>query len=225
MQEKTLGFALKLFESTELNRVHEEGKRLYVTENGDKYPSVTTVLSYFSRQGIAKWRERVGHEEANKISTQAATFGTAVHDIAEKYTLGELDVKKANPIALASFRTIQPYLDQNVDEIYGIELRMYSDELRVAGTSDLICRYNGKNTLLDFKTSRRRKTKEQIKSYFMQCAVYAIMAKERYDIDIEQAVILMAVKDDEPIVFVEDIEPWTRMMRKFFELYNRGELG
>lgn len=222
MQEKTLGFALKLFESTELNRIHENGKRLYVTENGDKYPSVTTVLSYFSRKGIAEWRNRVGDETANKISTQAATFGTAVHDIAEKYTLGELDVKKANPIALAAFRTIQPYLDDYVDEIYGIELRMYSDELRVAGTSDLICRYNGKNTLLDFKTSRKRKTKEQIKTYFMQCAVYSIMVKERYGMDIEQAVILMAVRDDDPIVFIEEIEPWVKMMKKFFELYNRG---
>ena len=219
-------FDYELFESAELKRVNENGKRLYLTETGEKYPSVTTVLSYFSRKGIAAWRRRVGNEAANKISTQAAGFGTAMHDIAEKYTLGTLVEKEANPIALSSFRTIQPYLDENVDKIYGIELRMYSHELQTAGTADLICRYAGKNTLLDFKTSRRRKTRDDIKTYFMQCAAYAVMVKERYDMDIEQAVILMAIRDDNnPEIFVEDIEPWVKMTRKFFDLHNRGLLS
>lgn len=219
-------FDYELFEEIELKRVNEDGKRLYQTPTGEKYPSVTTVLSYFSRKGIAAWRRRVGNEEANKISTQAAGFGTAMHDIAEKYTLGTLVEKEANPIALSSFRTIQPYLDENVDKIYGIELRMYSHELKTAGTADLICRYAGKNTLLDFKTSRRRKTRDDITTYFMQCAAYAIMVKERYDVDIEQAVILMAIRDDNnPEIFVEDIQPWIRMTRKFFDLHNRGLLS
>ena len=217
-------FDYELFDSVELKRINVNGKRLYLTESGDRYPSVTTVLSYFSRKGIAKWRERVGNKEANKISTQASGFGTSMHDIAEKYTLGTLVEKEANPIALSSFRTIQPYLDENVDKIYGIELRMYSHELKTAGTADLICRYAGKNTLLDFKTSRRRKTRDDITTYFMQCAAYAIMVKERYDVDIEQAVILMAVREDNnPIVFKEDIKPWIDMTRKFFELYNAGK--
>lgn len=219
-------FDYELFESIDLKRVNEDGKRLYLTETGEKYPSVTTVLSYFSRKGIAAWRKRVGHETANKISTQAAGFGTAMHDIAEKYILGTLVEKEANPIALSSFRTIQPYLDDNVDKIYGVELRMYSHELQTAGTADLICRYEGKNTLLDFKTSRKRKTRDDIYSYFIQCAAYAVMVKERYDMDIEQAVILMAIRDDNnPEIFVEDIEPWVRMTRKFFDLHNRGLLS
>lgn len=224
MQEKNSEFVYKLLEPVKLERVTEDGKRLYVTDTGGKYPSVTTVLSYFSRKGIAQWRAKVGAEKANKISTQAAGFGTAVHDIAEKYTLGTLNVKESNPIALDSFRKIQPYLDQNVDEIYGIELQMYSHELRTAGTADLICRYDGKNTLLDFKTSRRRKSRDDIYTYFMQCATYSVMVQELYGMEIEQAVILMAVKDDDPIVFVEDIAPWIKMTRKFFQLYNEGKL-
>jgi len=217
-------FDYELFDSVELKRINVNGKRLYLTESGDRYPSVTTVLSYFSRKGIAKWRERVGNKEANKISTQASGFGTSVHNIAEKYTLGILDPKEENPIALSSFRTIQPHLDDNVDKIYGVETRMYSDELKTAGTADLICRYDSKNTILDFKTSRKRKTHSQVKTYFMQCAAYAIMVKERYDVDIEQAVILMAVREDNnPIVFKEDIKPWIDMTRKFFELYNAGK--
>jgi genome maintenance exonuclease 1 len=217
-------FQYELLEPIKLQRKNEEGKRLYVTEGGNRYSSVTTSLSYFSRKSIANWRQNVGAEAANKISTQASTFGTAMHNIAEKYVLGELDTKKSNPIALESFRKIQPYLDANVDVIYGIEHQMYSDELKTAGTADLICRYDGKNTLLDFKTSRRRKTRDQITTYFMQCAAYSMMAKERHGLEIEQAVILMAVRDDEPIVFIEDIEPWVKMTRKFFDLYNKGLL-
>lgn len=219
-------FDYELLEEKYLKRVNEEGKRLYLTETGEKYPSVTTVLSYFSRKGIAEWRARVGSDEANRISTQASGFGTAVHDIAEKYVLGTLDEKTANPIALSSFRTIQPYLDKNVDKIYGIELRMYSHELKTAGTADLICKYAGRNTLLDFKTSRKRKTREDITTYFMQCATYAIMVEELYGVVIDQVVILMAIRDDNnPIVFVEDIGPWIRMTRKFFHLYNQGKLS
>ena len=217
-------FNYELFEEKTLQRKNIDGKRLYVTENGDKYPSVTTVLSYFSRKGIAKWRANVGAEKANQISTQASRNGNAVHDIAERYTLGTLDTKKSNPVALAQFKTIQPYLDNNVDTIYGIELRMYSDELRTAGTADLICNYDGKKTMLDFKTSRKVKTKEQINNYFMQAAAYSIMVKEHYGMDIEQIVILMAVKDSEPLVFIEPIDYYIKMTRKFFQLYNEGKL-
>jgi len=218
-------FDYELFEPKKLNRKNVDGKRLYVTESGEKYPSVTTVLSYFSKKSIYRWRQRVGAEEANKVSAQASRAGTEVHNIAEMYTLGTLNQKKVNPIALSTFRTIQPYLDENVDTIYGIELQIYSDALRTAGTADLICKYNGKNTMLDFKTSKRVKKKEDITTYFMQAAAYSVMVKELYDMDIEQVVILMAVHQGEPIVFVEPIDDYIKMTKKFFDLYNRGMLG
>ena len=224
MQEKTSGFVLDLFEPKKLNRINEDGRRLYVSESGDKYPSVTTALGVIGKKKIYEWRKRVGNEAANKISTQASRAGTAVHDIAEKYMLGELVESESNPIALNTFRTIQPYIDRNIDLVKGIELQMYSDELRTAGTADLICRYDGKNTMLDFKTSKRVKTKDQITTYFMQAAAYSIMAKEHYDYDVEQIVILMALHDGEPIVFVEDIQPWIPMTKKFFDLYHQGKL-
>jgi genome maintenance exonuclease 1 len=224
LQEKSSDFALKLFEPKTLKRINEDGKRLYVTESGEKYPSVTSALGALSRKKIWEWRKRVGAETANKISTQASRAGTAVHQIAEDYILNQLK-EDANPIALNTFRTIQPYLDQNVDEIYGVELQMYSDELKTAGTADLICRYDGKNTILDFKTSKRWKSKDEIKSYFMQGAAYATMVKEHYDMDIERIVILMAVGGGEgSLVFDEALEDWQPMTRKFFDLYHKGKL-
>ena len=225
MQENNSGFVLDLFEPKTLKRINEDGQRLYVTETGEKYPSVTTALGVLSKKKIQQWRNRVGHEQANKVSTQASRAGTAVHDIAEKYTLGVLNEKEANPIALNTFRTIQPYMDQYIDLVKGIELQMYSDELKTAGTADLICRYDGKNTMLDFKTSKRVKTRDQITTYFMQAAAYSIMVKEHYDYDVEQIVILMALHDGEPIVFVEDINPWIPVTKQFFKLYHRGELN
>lgn len=215
----------ELFEPKKLKRISENGQRLYVSESGNRYPSVTTALGTLSKKKINNWRKRVGAEQANKISTQASRAGTAVHDIAEKYILGKLLTEEANPIALNTFRTIQPFLDRHVDLVNGIELQMYSDELMAAGTADLLCRYDGKHTLLDFKTSKRVKTKEMITSYFMQCAAYSIMAKEHYNHDIEQIVILMALHEGAPIVFIEPIDKWLTITRKFFDLYHRGMLN
>jgi hypothetical protein len=118
LQEKNSGFALKLFEPKPLKRINEDGKRLYVTESGEKYPSVTSALGALSRKKIWEWRKRVGAETANKISTQASRAGTAVHQIAEDYILNQMK-EDANPIALNTFRTIQPYLDR----IRGRDLR------------------------------------------------------------------------------------------------------
>lgn len=219
-----MNFEYDLFEPKPLNRINEDGRRLYVTETGDKYPSVTSALGALSRKSINEWRRRVGFEEANKISTQASRAGTAVHNIAEKYVLGTLNESEANPIALNTFRTIQPYLDENVNIIHGVELQMYSDVLKTAGTADLICDYKGEKTMLDFKTSKRRKTKEQVTSYFMQAAAYSQMVKEHYNININKIVILMAVHDGSSLVFEEDVDDWMPMTHKFFKLYHEGKL-
>jgi genome maintenance exonuclease 1 len=219
-------FRYELFEPKTLQRINEEGKRLYVTESGEKYTSVTTALSYFSRKGIAIWRSRVGDAEANRISRQASAAGTAMHDIAEHYMLGTLDEEKMNPIAWSNFKTIKPHLDENVEIIYGVELQMYSDQLKAAGTADLICQYDGKNTILDFKTSKKKKTRSQIKTYFMQGAAYADMVEQHYGLKIDQIVILMAVHGSpDPVVFIEPIGEWSEMTRKFFQLYNEGKLA
>ena len=104
MHGKNSGFALKLFEPKPLKRINEDGKRLYVTEDGNKYPSVTTALSLIGRKKLNEWRRRVGFDKANKIGQQAARAGTAVHNVAEKYVLGE-DISKENPI---KFSPCQP---------------------------------------------------------------------------------------------------------------------
>jgi hypothetical protein len=218
----------KLLEPMRLNRIDGkgDGPRLYVNESGNKYVSVTSALGVLSRKSIQAWRKRVGYAQANKISGRASAAGTAVHNMAEDYVLNRTPEKPHNPIATETFKVIKPYLDEHVCTVYGVELQMYSDKLKTAGTSDLICKYEGKNTVLDYKTSKRFKSAGEIKSYFMQGAAYAQMVKEHYGIEIEQLVILMAVNGGEgSLVFNEPLSNWKPITEHFFDLYHKGKLG
>ena len=96
------------------------GKRYYVVDEFNKFPSITTILSTLPDkvEGLAKWRKKVGKKEANKVSTQASRKGTIVHDIIEKYLDNSLNEARMNPIAVKSFRKIQPLLDKYIDKIY-----------------------------------------------------------------------------------------------------------
>ena len=90
-------FNLELLTEKKLKQVNENGQRLYVAEDGSKYPSVTTALGKLNKKAIYEWRKRVGNEEANRISGTASRAGTAVHNIAEDYVLSRLPPKPPNP--------------------------------------------------------------------------------------------------------------------------------
>lgn len=182
-----------------------DGKRFYVLPDGSKFRSVTGVLSEkLDKTHIEQWIARVGVEEANKIKTQAANRGTAVHALAEKYVLNEEDYKKgAMPSCLDSFNSMKQILDANVDNILGIELPLYSRVLKTAGRTDLVAEYKGVPSIIDFKTSRKLKREDWIESYFLQSTCYAMMFTWIYKINIPQIVILIAVDNEPAQVFVK----------------------
>ena len=190
-----------------LKRVTENGKRFYETPDGNKYPSITTVLSHFSAKGIAEWRRRVGAEVANKITTQAARSGTSVHQMAEDH-LNNLEWKteKTMPFDIETFLKIKPVLDNRVDNIYAQEKPMYSDHLGLAGTVDCVADFDGKLSVIDFKTSMQPMVGDKygkLEKYFRQAAGYAVMFEERYKMPINSLVIIAAIADkDEPEVFI-----------------------
>ena len=133
----------------EIPRTEIDGKRYYVTPNGDKYRSVTTILSHLSKDGIQKWRNKIGEEEANKISTKASTRGTKLHTMMEDYVANIEDFAlNKMPTTTSLFLDIQPYVDNNLEEVYGIEYPLYSDRLRAAGTTDLICKYKDRKSVV-----------------------------------------------------------------------------
>jgi hypothetical protein len=195
-------FVHKDFQLEELNTETIDGKRFYVTPTG-KLPSITTVLSILSRDAIKKWRERVGEEEANKISTKASRRGTNVHAMCEDYINNDLDTKKYLPNDRETFNSLKPVLDEHLDNVYAQEVPLWSEYLGVAGRVDCIAEWDGRIAVIDFKTSRKLKKKEYISNYFQQCAAYAVMWEERTGIPINKIVVVIAVDGEEPQVFEE----------------------
>ncbi|CAB4162948.1 PD-(D/E)XK nuclease superfamily [uncultured Caudovirales phage] len=182
------------------------GQRYYVLPDGNtKLKSVTTIISEKSdKTALFEWRKRVGEETANRISTQAARRGTSVHAIAERYILNEEDFyKKEMPVNVESFKPIKEILDKHVDNILGIELPLYNKTLGCAGRTDLVAEYDGKLSIIDFKTSRKLKKEEWIENYFIQSTVYAMMFEWIYKIAVPQIVIIITVDDEKtPQTFV-----------------------
>ena len=170
------------------------GTRFYVTPDGKRYPSVTTVLSDHNNSGILEWRQRVGEEKANQISKQATNRGTRVHKIIEKYLLNEPinGIDEMMPDSKSLFFKMKSELN-NINNIHCLETRLYSHELRLAGTVDCIAEHKGKMSVIDFKTSKRLKRKADISHYFMQAAAYSKMFTEHTGISIDKLVILIGV--------------------------------
>ena len=185
-----------------LTRKTTESGRKYFTPDGNAYPSITTVLSILSKDAIMAWRARVGAEEANKVSRQASTRGTAVHSLAEDYVNNVEDWKgKHMPANVATFNTIRPILDERLNNIWMQEVFLYSDKLKTAGQLDCIGEWDGELAIVDFKTSKRVKKREDITSYFIQMCFYAAAFLERTGIAIKKGVIVMAVDGNEPFMF------------------------
>lgn len=187
---------------TELNTVSTNGKRFYQTPSGELFPSVTTVMSLYNKEAILEWRKRVGAEEANKISSKAARRGTKLHTVCENY-LNNSEIGTIMPDTLSLFKQIQPIIDRYVDNVYAIEAPLYSEHLKVGGRVDCVAEFDGKPAIIDFKTSSRIKTEDKIQNYFMQCAAYAVMFEERTGIAIPRIAIIMAVENEEPLLFVK----------------------
>ena len=187
-------------ELQDLNSVtHPSGKRFYTLPDGTEVPSVTTVLGAKPKQGIIDWRERVGEEEANRVSQISCNRGTNVHTLCERYLNNE-PLGTMMPDAVEMFRSIKPMLN-NINDIWYQEQALYSKTLGMAGRVDCVGHYNGVLSIIDFKTSKRPKNVEDIEDYFLQTTAYAIMLKDMLNVDIKNSVIIMAVVDSEPLVF------------------------
>ena len=204
------------------------GKRFYKTPEGLLYPSVTTITSQHGKDKIIEWRKRVGEEEANRISTRASNRGTKVHKICENYLNNEEDYARTNPAhihktmpdTIAMFKSLQPLLDEHVNNIHALEIPLYSHHLKVAGRVDCIAEYDGKLSIIDFKTSGKLKEESWIKGYFMQCSAYAVMYEERTGIPVSQIVIMIAVDSEHPQVFIKKRNDYIKDFISYREVYD-----
>lgn len=199
-------------------------RRTYSTPDGVKYPSITTVLSILSEDSIAQWRKRVGDDTANKISTRASLRGTKVHEAIEKY-IDNMSwnniIKEYTPDVIESIINVRDILNGRIGKVYGQELPLYSDHLRVAGRVDCVAEFDGKISIIDFKTARKPKNRDWIKSYFCQEAAYAIMWEERTGMPITQLVTIVAVDQSEAQVFIENRDDHTALLTETIAIYEK----
>jgi hypothetical protein len=200
----------------DLETINIDGKRHYVTPAGN-FPSVTTVLGEkLNKSGLNEWRVRVGETEANKISTQASNRATAIHSICENYLNGVDYTKGVMPVNIETFSKIRPHLDKNIGSVYGIEVPLWSARLKTAGRCDLLAGYDGVNSVIDFKTSRKLKKEYWIESYFLQTTCYSLMAEDLTGLKFPQIVVIVAVDHEETQIFVKKREDYIDRVLQVF---------
>ena len=196
--------------------------RLYTTPEGNQYKSITTVLSHYGKKALYEWRQAVGEERANEISRKASNRGTKVHKICEDYINNEINefrMQMLMPDLKELFFKIKPIIDDNVGKVYSQEQALYSDKYRIAGRVDLIAEWNGKLSVIDFKTSTKQKDEDYILNYFMQCTAYAIMFAERTGIWIDDIVVLIATEEGPAQVFERQIHDYRQPLIEMIDKY------
>ena len=207
--------------STQLPEVSTQtikGKRFYVTPEGKKYPSITTVLSGRNSEGLVRWRQSVGNDVANNIMRTAAKRGTAVHTLVENYLNNEeLSTQDVLPTAL--FTILKSELD-NINNIRIQEGGLYSDYYGVAGRVDCIADYKGVLSVIDFKTSTKEKKEEWVENYFIQGSAYCEMYEERFDQPIDRVVILIVTEDGAIQTFSKSNDDYLPLLKTAIKEFN-----
>lgn len=197
--------------------------RFYTTPSGERYPSITTVLGAGDKPWLAEWRSSLGAANADKEMARAAVRGTAVHLMLERYLQNDPNPSRDQHIShVAEFNSTKMFVNK-LSNIVAQEIPLYSDTLQVAGRVDCIAEYNGRITVVDFKTSTNSKTGDMIQDYFKQTAFYAIAFHEMYGIYIEDLHIIMSVEKGLPLCFngkVSDyIKPLVQSISKYHKAY------
>lgn len=204
----------------ELHKVTKEtGERYYVTPEGNKYPSVTTVLSEWKKKELAEWRRRVGHVEADRIKNFAAKRGTQFHSLCENYLNG----KNVEDNVGGMFEQFKPLLGR-IKNIQCMEQHLYSDELRVAGQVDCVAEFDRCISIIDFKTSSKLKQEKHIWDYFMQASAYSYMYEDRTGIPIQDITILISCQTGENQIFFAHRDDWIQGFRNYRNLYSNKAL-
>lgn len=215
-------FNVDLIELPQLVRIDGD-IRTYETPTGEKYPSVTTVLSKTKDMShLYAWRKRVGEAEADKITRKAASRGTGTHLLCEKLVLNqEINLKEEMPLNVHLFKQLEKFLVANVDNIRVSEGSLFSHKLKVAGSVDLVATYRNHAAIIDFKTSGKYKRKDWIEDYFMQCAMYSYMLWEMTQMYHPKLVVAIAVEEENDAqIFEEDVNNWLDKARDRCKKYH-----
>ena len=209
--------------------MNQNGFRFYNID-GKNYPSVTSILGIKKKEGLEQWRKNVGEEAAKWEMARAARRGKATHTLVEQYLKGEPQIIR-DVLPVGMFRLLKPYLDQ-INNIHCLERIMYSHKLTLAGQVDCIAEYNGKLSVIDFKTANKERIDSWNESYYLQCTAYAIMYEELFGTPIDQIVILQAGEDGSCHSFVKQkkdylsqLEKDIKSFYKYYEELNKAKIN
>lgn len=218
-----------VFEYPTIKRQQSELGRQYLTPDGLRVPSVTTILDKTKPEekvkALNEWRNRVGHAQAAEITKNAANRGTIMHKRLEEYILGNVKPPGSNIVhaqaAKMADAIIEQYLKPNVTEIWGNEVNLYYTGL-YAGTTDCVGVWKNQESILDFKQTNKPKKREWIEDYFLQLSAYAHAHNHIYGTNIKQGVILMCSGELETQLFELNLtefdkysEDWWRRVEQY----------
>lgn len=210
----------------QLEREMIDGVRYYkvpTLEELQKFVSITSVISHYSKEKFASWRAKVGEEEANKITRKATSRGTDLHTLVEDY-LHNRNLSEVQPISEHLFKIAKPALNR-INNIYALEGSLYSQYLGVAGTVDCIAEFDGELAIIDFKTSKQPKPREWIDGYFVQCCAYACMLHELTGLSVKKFVIIMTCENGEVEVYEEyDKAKYIRLLTQYIKKFVNDKL-
>ena len=199
-------------------------KRFYVTPEGEKYPSITTVLSNRKKEGLFEWRKRVGNDVANYVARTSASRGTKVHHMCEDYLNNEFDEEKHKKdfLPFCLFNQLKDQALCNLNNIYAQEAGLYSDKYKVAGRVDCVAEYKDTLSIIDFKTSTRERSDDWNENYYIQGSAYAEMFEERTKIKIDQVVILVVTEDGTVQEFVKSKQDYLPMLEESINAWSKS---
>jgi genome maintenance exonuclease 1 len=210
------------FQYKHCKQVNLEGKRLYVTPDGESVPSVTTILGKTKDMtALNEWRNRIGHEKARQITTEASGVGTAMHSNLERF-LAEVQRQPGNNPVHIKANAMADVIIKNglidVNEVWAMEQSLYYPGL-YSGTTDLVGLYKGEPAVMDYKQTNKPKKEEWIEDYKLQLTAYILAHNEVYKTDINRGVVFMCSRGNDPVKIGGEIYQQFDLMPHEFAKY------
>ena len=206
------------FKQAEL--IEKDNAHYYQTPMGESYPSITTILhktmSTEKKESLQNWKDK--EIAADYITQEAATIGTETHKLIENYINEIRQTDEVRLLSVAHFNNLIPFL-QKIDDVHGTELRLYSNAMKLAGTSDCIAEYDGKLSIIDYKTKRSNQKEEWMTDHFIQGTAYSQMFKELTGIEVKQVVILVSSEKNSRMEFVKNTEEYKDLLTQRLNQY------
>lgn len=200
--------------------IEKDDGHYYRTPSGAIYPSITTILQKTrpleKQQSLQNWREQ--EIASDYITEEAAIVGSETHKLIENYLNGEEIFEKFRLLSEAHFNNLLPFVNK-INDIHGIELRLYSDKMKLAGTSDCIAKYDGTLSVIDYKTKRSNQREEWLTEHFIQATSYGAMFKELTGIKVEQIVILVSSEKNTRMEFIKNPDDYLDLLEQRVDQY------